>query len=117
VNIRLGCVAIEVASFAGLAHVVSSPNQRRCPIPAMERSVVLYGRTAPPNICLRLLGLWTSQKAVTDLEGPIAIRHEPQTRRSGVPLVRVKIIAVFVGLSAVEDRSLKLEPTIRKSRR
>src|SRR5689334_23037350 len=95
--------------------VITSPRQCGGPVPTVERSVVLHRRGGASNISIRFLAFRTTQKPVTDLKRPIAVWHEPKPRRPGIPLMRIEVIAILVGLATVEDRSFQFEPAISKA--
>src|SRR5216117_3270688 len=104
-------------NLAGTAHMIAAPDKGRSPVATMKRFVVLHGRRGAANVKVRFLVLWTPQKAVAHLDGPVLIRHEPETHRSRIPLVNVEIVTVFVRFTAIEDRSFKFEPAISKPTR
>src|SRR5438067_9488539 len=101
--------------LAGFAHVVASPDETRRPVAACERAVVLHRGGRAPDVRVRLLRFGAAEEAVGDLCGPVSVRHEPETRRARVPLVRVEVVAVLVRLASVEERAFELEPAVSKT--
>src|SRR5713226_2461861 len=104
-------------NLARTTSVVSSPHERRSPVPAIEWPVVLDGCGRASNVGVRFLPFRTAQKTVTHLHCPVLVRHETQPCRTRVPAMSVKVVAVLVRLSTIEDRTFEFEPAISESRR
>src|SRR6185503_20124251 len=109
---RFKRVAVQVTHFARTAGVISSPDKCAGPVAALPRSVVLDRSRQPADVGGGLSRFGLTQKAVRKLHRPVIDWLKAQTRRARIPTVRVKVVAIFVRLTAIENAALEPETAI-----